>query len=56
MVTYKDRFVRFGYEWFEEFGASHGTEIIVLNQKQTSPEEELTEDLLSILHVFSEKS
>ena len=55
-VTYKDRFVRFGYEWFEDFCTSHGTEIIVLNQKQTSPEEELTEDLLSILHVFSERN
>ena len=55
-ITYKDRFVRFGYEWFEEFCASHGTEIIVLNQKQTSPEEELTDDLLSILHLFSERS
>ena len=55
-VTYKDRFVRFGYEWFEEFCASHGTEIIILNQEQTSPEEELTEDLLSILHLFSERS
>lgn len=55
-VTYKDRFVRFGYEWFEDFCASHGAEIIVLNQKQTSPEEELTEDLLSILHVFSARS
>ena len=53
-LTYKDRFVRFGFEWFEDFCASHGTEIIVLNQKQTSPEAELTEDLLSILHVFSE--
>ena len=53
-LTYKDRCVRFGFEWFEEFCASHGTEIIVLNQKQTSPETELTEDLLSILHVFSE--
>ena len=55
-VTYKDRFVRFGYEWFEEFCASHGTEIIILNQKQTSPEEELTEDLLSILHECSERN
>ncbi len=55
-VTYKDRFVRFGYEWFEEFCASQGTEIIVLNQKQTSTEEELTEDLLSILHEFSERN
>ena len=55
-ITYKDRLVRFGYEWFEDFCASHGTEIIVLNQKQTSPEEELTEDLLSILHVFGARS
>lgn len=55
-LTYKDRFVRFGFEWFEEFCASHGTEIIVLNQRQTSPEAELTEDLLSILHVFSERN
>ena len=55
-LTYKDRFVRFGFEWFEEFCASHGTELIVLNQKQTSPEAELTEDLLSILHVFSERN
>ena len=55
-VTYKDRLVRFGYEWFEDFCTSHGTEIIVLNQKQTSPETELTEDLLSILHVFSERN
>ena len=55
-LTYKDRFVRFGFEWFEDFCASHGTEIIVLNQKQTSPEEELTEDLLSILNVFSERN
>ena len=55
-ITHKDRFVRFGYEWFEEFCVSHGTEIIVLNQEQTSPETELTEDLLSILHVFSERN
>lgn len=55
-VTYKDRFVRFGYDWFEDFCASHGTEIIVLKQKQTSTEEELTEDLLSILHEFSERN
>ena len=55
-VTYKDRFVRFGFEWFEEFCTSHGAEIIVLNQKQTSPEEELTEDLLSIIHLFSERN
>ena len=55
-ITYKDRFVRFGFEWFEQLCKDNGTEIIILNQKQTSLEEELTEDLLSILHVFSARS
>lgn len=52
-VTYKDRFVRFGFEWFEEYCKKYGTEIVVLNQKSTSPEQELAEDLLSIVTVFS---
>lgn len=30
-VTYKDRFVRFGYDWFNDFCERHGTKIIVLN-------------------------
>lgn len=51
-VIYKDRFVRFDYEWFEEFCVPNSTKIIVLNQKQTS----LEEDLLSILHVFSKRN
>lgn len=55
-ITYKDRFVRFGFDWFEEFCKEHDTKIVILNQKQTSPEEELIEDMLSILHVFSARS
>lgn len=35
-VTYKDRFVRFGFEWFEEYCKKYGTEIVVLNQKSTA--------------------
>lgn len=55
-ITYKDRFVRFGFEWFEKFCNEHGTEIVTLNQKNTSLEEELADDLMSIVHVFSCKS
>ena len=55
-VTYKDRFVRFGFEWFEEYCKKYGTEIVVLNQKSTSPEQELAEDLLSIVTVFSARN
>lgn len=52
-VTYKDRFVRFGFEWFENLCKQHQTEIVVLNHKETSPDEELVEDLTSVIHIFS---
>ena len=52
-VTYKDRFIRFGFDWFNSFCKDHGCEIVVLNNPDTSPEEEVTQDLLSIIHVFS---
>ena len=55
-VTYKDRFVRFGFDWFNTFCEKHGTEIIVLNQPSTSPEQEVVEDLLNIVTVFSARS
>lgn len=55
-VTYKDRFVRFGFDWFNDFCKRHGAEIIVLNQPSTSPEQELAEDLLNIVTVFSARS
>ena len=55
-VTYKDRFVRFGFDWFDTFCEKHGAKIIILNQPSTSPEQELDEDLLNIVTVFSARS
>ena len=55
-VTYKDRFVRFGFDWFNNFCEKHGAKIIILNQSSTSPEQELVEDLLNIVTVFSARS
>lgn len=52
-VTYQDRFIRFGFDWFQHFCNRFGTKIIVLNAKTTSPTKELTEDLILIIHVFS---
>lgn len=52
-ITYKDRFVRFGFDWFERFCNHYNCEIIVLNNPDTSPQQELIDDLLSIIHVFS---
>lgn len=53
IVAHKDRFIRFGYEWFERFLKSNGVEIIVVNNEKASPEQELVNDLISIIHVFS---
>ena len=55
-VTYKDRFVRFGFDWFNNFCEKHGAKIIILNQSSTSPEQELAEDLLNIVTVFSARN
>jgi putative resolvase len=55
VIAHKDRLVRFGYEWFEKFCRDHGTTLTVMNAETLSPEEELTQDLLSIIHGFSSR-
>ena len=53
MITHRDRFVRFGYEWFERFLGKYNVKIVVVNNETLSPNEELVQDIISILHVFS---
>jgi predicted site-specific integrase-resolvase len=53
IVTHKDRFIRFGFEWFEKFCMKFNTTIVVVNNEELSPQEELVQDIVSILHVFS---
>src|SRR3712207_6590375 len=53
IVSHKDRFIRFGFDWFERFVKSNGVELIVVNNESLSPQEEMIQDLISIIHVFS---
>ena len=53
IITHKDRFIRFGYDWFERFLVKFNVEIIVVNNESLSPQEEFVQDILSILHIFS---
>ena len=53
IVSNKDRFIRFGFEWFERFVGKFDTKILVVNNELLSPQEELVQDIISILHVFS---
>ena len=53
VISNKDRFVRFGFDWFEKFYMKFNTKILVVNNEELSPQEELVQDIVSILHVFS---
>jgi predicted site-specific integrase-resolvase len=53
IIAHKDRLIRLGYEWFNGFCERHNCEIIVINAESLSPEEEVTKDLLTIMHCFS---
>ena len=53
IITHKDRFIRFGFEWFEKFLLKFDTKLLVVNNEFLSPQEELVQDIISILHVFS---
>ncbi|MBU5332085.1 IS607 family transposase [Anaerocolumna aminovalerica] len=53
IISSKDRFIRFGYDWFEKFCMKFNTSIVIVNNEALSPNEELVQDIISILHVFS---
>ena len=54
-VAYKDRFIRFGFDWFVSFCKAHGCTIHVISQENKTNEEEMIDDLISIIHIFSSK-
>lgn len=58
IIENKDRLVRFGYEILEQIFKYFGCKILVLNDilENKSYEQELTEDLISIIHYFSMKN
>ena len=53
VVAHKDRLARFGFDLIRWQVERNGGEIVVLGGDDHSPEQELTEDILSILHTFS---
>ena len=55
ICTYKDRFIRFGFDWFKNYCEKKGCELVILNNPDTDPQTELIEDLISIIHVFSSR-
>lgn len=55
-ISYKDRLVRFGFGYFEKLFEKYNTKIQVVNlSKEEDFQNELVEDLTSIIHHFSMK-
>ena len=58
IIEHKDRLVRFGFELVKLLFEKYGTNIIIISDDETNKtyEQELTDDLLSIIHYYSMKS
>ena len=53
VVLYKDRLVRFGFELIENLCNKYGCTIEIIDNTKKSEEQELVEDLIQIVTVFS---
>jgi putative resolvase len=57
LLTYRDRLLtRFGFEYLDAYFKSFGIEIVVLNTKDATPQEELVQDLIEIITSFRKES
>ena len=53
VVLYKDRLLRFGFEIIENLCNKYGTVIEIIDNTEKTEEQELVEDLIQIVTVFS---
>jgi putative resolvase len=53
VVSHKDRLCRFAFELIEHLCRGGDTRLVVKNQEILTAEQELSEDLMAIVHVFS---
>jgi len=57
-ISFKDRLSRFGFNYFKSIFNYFGTNIIILDDKEETNktyQQELTEDLIAIIHTYSMK-
>ena len=55
VIAHKDRPARCEYELLAHLCETHGCQIVVLNTESLSPEQELVQDLMTIVHCFSSR-
>ena len=55
IVAHKDRLARFGFELLQHLCREHGCDLLVINSEKLSPEQEMVQDLMTIVHCFSSR-
>ncbi|TMD63183.1 MAG: IS607 family transposase [Chloroflexi bacterium] len=55
VLAHQDRLARFGYKLLAHLCEKHQCELLVLNTETLSPEQELVQDLMTIVHCFSSR-
>lgn len=57
-ITFKDRLTRFGFDYFKQIFSKFNTEIVIIDEFESTNQtfqDELTSDLISIIHHYSMK-
>ena len=55
IVAHKDRLCRFGFELIKNLCDLNNCELLVVNVEELSPEQEMVQDLMTIIHCFSSR-
>ena len=53
VIAHKDRLCRFAFDLIEQLLTKRGCQIVVANTESLSPQAELLEDLMAVVHCFS---
>lgn len=53
VIAHKDRLCRFAFDLIEQLLNKRGCQIVVANAESLSPQQELLEDLMAVVHCFS---
>lgn len=53
VIAHKDRLCRFAFDLIEQLVNKRGCQIVVANAESLSPQQELLEDLMAVVHCFS---
>ena len=55
ILAHRDRLTRFGVAWCERDAQTHGCAVLVLTQERLSPEPEMVQDVMTIVHGCSSR-